>query len=175
MSLTLRCAVIGAAAILLVWAVPWLMMPYRSHKTAEWLQVLAEHPDPNERLRAVRYLNEFGVKSPSILPTLIKALGDESPSVRREVAYLISICGPEAQRAVPALARLLDDPDPFVRACAAGVLGTVSGDEGPSVLPSLRRAAADPDEWVRRAAAKAIDRIERRIHGQSRGEERGHH
>jgi len=65
----------------------------------------------------------------------------------------------ESARIVPALARLLQDPDAFVRRDAARALGRF-GHRAKETLPALLVLLNDRNRGVRRAAAGAVKAID---------------
>jgi tricorn protease-like protein len=123
---------------------------------------------------------------------LVRALGDESPLVRKRAAIALGRLGPHGA-AVPALRKALDDPDPEVRAAAAAALRTLGGPlSREELLHRLRdrkqgaaarvaacreladRFADDPDvpraleglladPAVKLEAARALEAIEKRV------------
>ncbi len=60
--------------------------------------------------------------------------------------------------AVPALVKVLDDPDPAIREKAVGVLGRMGAEAAPAV-PKLTLLLNDPHPAVRRATARTLGQI----------------
>jgi HEAT repeat protein len=84
-------------------------------------------------------------------------LRDANPKVRRNAARLLA--GNPTRKAVPALAKALDDPDPSVAEWAARALGA-AGPKARSAVPRLTRCLTNPPgEGVREAAVAALGRI----------------
>ena len=139
--------------------------------------------DPGVRIAALRGVAR--AKGASALRDVIPLLGDREPDVRAGAAEAVAACSPPGRDLAPELGQLLSDPDPHVRATAAGTLlrrsndgigdGQVALDEmAASPDPEWRAAAiatlgelgqelgavvkgfADPDASVRRAAASAL-------------------
>jgi HEAT repeat protein len=111
----------------------------------------------NERARwaGVGLLFCDSLRSPEIMPKVLKCLSDPSPNVRGHVIYCLgNICIGE-KRAHPGLIRALDDRDPSLREHAIFYLGHASLDSD-RVVPHLRKAIGDPDTRVRAAAASAL-------------------
>jgi hypothetical protein len=78
--------------------------------------------DPSEKVRkqAIQKLGNVGNSDPAVLPVLIAALKDTSPSIRREAIIAIVKYGPGAEQAVDALKTLAaSDADPQIRGYAA--------------------------------------------------------
>ena len=80
---------------------------------------------------------------------IAEACGHGDPHTRSVAAE--SIGGPEASAALPALARLLDDPDLDVCARAAESLGRMGPDAIPYLEISLDRGGAFTRDWAREA------------------------
>ena len=91
------------------------------------------------------------------LGEVLDDLRDANPKVRRNAARLLA--GNPTRKAVPALAKALDDPDPSVAEWAARALGA-AGPKARSAVPRLTRClTAPPGEEVREAAVAALGRI----------------
>lgn len=78
--------------------------------------------DPQQRIRAISGL--MGTRSPSANPTLIRALRDDDPAVRRRAAQAFQLTGDET--VVPYLEDLKSDPDPEVRSTASKIIARLS-------------------------------------------------
>jgi HEAT repeat protein len=78
-----------------------------------------------------------------------------SPWERQQVVAALRKLGTRARDAVPALVRLLDDPDPGLREAAASALGRC-GVGVPETVPGLARALDDEDLNVRWAVDAAL-------------------
>jgi HEAT repeat protein len=89
-----------------------------------------------------------------------KLLEDErqgSFGARATGARLLGECGTAAVPAVPALAKLLEDPDGDVRVAAAeAILKVAPEKQGEAALAALAGALQHPDLLVRRRAAEAL-------------------
>jgi len=103
------------------------------------------------------------LKAPSSSPKegvaegLLPALRAEDPSVRGAATWALARLGPEASPVREPLAVVLrKDVVPFVRAGAAGALGSMAS---PSSAPVLFEALGDTDEAVRWSAARALGRL----------------
>jgi hypothetical protein len=66
------------------------------------------------------------VESSLLISRLIARLHDEDPVMRRNAAGALRLHGERAQGAIPALRRLLADPNPMVRAEAERALERLS-------------------------------------------------
>jgi HEAT repeat protein len=75
-----------------------------------------------------------------------------------DAATALAEFGPEAARAVPALASTLSSPDYETRIAAADALGRI-GAGAESALPALERLREDPELEVREAVRQTIERI----------------
>lgn len=69
----------------------------------------------------------IGPAAAPAVPELIVALGNEFSSVRECSAFVLGIIGNPSKQAVPALAKLLWDPDPFTRTAAAAAIDRITG------------------------------------------------
>lgn len=98
----------------------------------------------------------------AILPTLIEAIRDPDPRVRRATIDVLESMGPDATAAAAALGEALGDQDAFVRWAAVRSLSSLSGEATKAALPRLRNLASDPDTDVREAAEAAVRRLEPR-------------
>jgi HEAT repeat protein len=84
--------------------------------------------DPQTSRWAAAALAGWG-KAP--IRALVRALGDDSPAVRRQVAEVLG--NKRAKEALPALKRLLEDPDPSVKNAAQDSIQRIErGEEKPS-------------------------------------------
>ena len=92
---------------------------------------------------------------------LERMLRDPSARVQAQGALGLSLKGPEALPAVPALIGLLDSPDALVRQHAALALGKI-GPAAKAALPELKAALKDDDERVRQAAQDALEEVGRK-------------
>jgi hypothetical protein len=105
--------------------------------------------------RAAR--NEFADKTgPGDLQTVIQALQDESPAVRREVAFSLGEWGDEeAAESLSELVRV--DPDEQVRRAAVAALGVIGG---PIAVDTLCQVVErDQSESLRSDALSAITQM----------------
>jgi len=94
------------------------------------------------------------IQERSDLPT---CLSTYAPGADDRLARGTSLCigiQKQTSRALM-LRRMLQDPDPSVRACAAEAIGMVCQ---PAMLSSLSRLIADPDAQVRASAARGLTR-----------------
>lgn len=105
------------------------------------------------RATAARALGRIGVVTPEVVRALVIKTGDPATEVRWPALMTLEDFG---ARALPALERLLDDPEADLRSGAARAL------EASPAIPALRQAANDPDGKVQRAAERALQTIQER-------------
>jgi hypothetical protein len=92
---------------------------------------------------AARPLVALGPHAVSAVPQLLKNLTNPSAHVRRHSAYVLGSIGTQASCAVPNIAILLWDSDPFVRSAAAASLEAVTGVD---LVPTHYQIRANPDD-----------------------------
>jgi uncharacterized sulfatase len=108
---------------------------------------------------AVRYWGAIGCrvlreKAAPAQDRLLKALGDESPSVRIAAADALSQRG-RIDESLPVLARSLQDENEWVRLHAATVLDGLGAKADP-VRDALKAAARDKNDYIRRVLEHAL-------------------
>jgi HEAT repeat protein len=129
-------------------------------------------PDAEDRVEALKSLRGMYVEEKSyypvptpplikpeastVVPALIKMLGDVAAPVRQHAAGVVKEIGPRAQAAVPSLINALSDQERGVRMGAALALGVI-GPGAAAAVPALIEALED--EAVRLNAAGAIGHI----------------
>jgi HEAT repeat protein len=137
-----------------------LLLRQLSLGPAEAVPVLLEalkHQQRQVRSEAVSCLSPYdpkvrdkpgtaGPRDKVVIAALIRALSD--PDLRGDAMQLLTMWGPAAQDAAPALLPLLKDDSAPVRASAVTVLGAV-GAERKEALSALISAAKDGDAGVR--------------------------
>ena len=115
--------------------------------------------DFNVRMEAAMALAKIGADYSQATPQLEALLHDTAPGVRLRAALALWRLQPGAPAASNRIARiLLADPDPWLRAWAAVLIG----DLGPSSAvfsPALRAALRDPDSRVQRNANSSLKRL----------------
>ncbi len=90
------------------------------------------------------------------VPALVAALGHRAPAVRRHAADTLGlVASPAADRAVPALAEAVRDPEREVRLAALNALGQL---EVPSAWWVVDEASRAPDPAVRLLGARLTER-----------------
>ena len=124
----------------------------RPERIAQFVSELTRTPE--EQDYAVRHLREAG---PDAIPFLVEALArpDLSADDRR---LIVRNMGRLDRSVIPALAAVLDSPDPVLAADAATALGMIGDKEA---IPFLTFPAASPEAppAVRAAAQAAIARL----------------
>lgn len=131
----------------------WRIGPDASGAVSELAAALS---DPDERVRsnAAGALRTLGAEAAPALDEL-RRLMDSGGEVMILAINIIEEMGETAAPAIPAIANLLEDPDPEVRRHAADALEEL-GVVASSAVPALTLAVADEDENVR---ANAIDAL----------------
>ena len=94
---------------------------------------------------------------PEVVPSLMKALENDSPFIRAVAAKGIGQIEPPVRTAVPALVDLLADKDEGVRQEAADALGSVGTPAAAEQL--IRSLTEDEDALVRSHAAEALGKL----------------
>jgi HEAT repeat protein len=97
-------------------------------------------------------------KSVVDLTPMFNALENDNADVRRTAAEALGKAGPEARRAIPALARLLTDSDEYVREAVVDTLGRCCTETGETV-PLLNKALQDPSHSVRKYAVLHLGKM----------------
>ena len=95
---------------------------YRHHPDLEWgpAELVTHKPgDWEKRKQAMEALAQFGQKP---VPQLIRSLQHVDTPRRLRAAQALTFIGPDAEDAVPALKKALDDPDERVRQSASQAL-----------------------------------------------------
>lgn len=119
--------------------------------------------DPKVRANALNELAKLvGLQKNLIdaaLPEVYKALDDPDAGVRAAAARCLGVSEQPADKAVPALLKLLkEDKDQSVRVAAAVGLGSM-GKNARAALPTLRELAADKTSKLGKTAKAAIKAI----------------
>lgn len=117
-------------------------------------QIIAEleGEDPQARQRAAFALKRLGKKAAPGIPALVKALADDSPTLRNLAAQALSTMGAQAE---PPLRAALSAKSAVQRASAAHALELLGAAGRPSA-PALLRGLKDSDAAVRRRCAEAL-------------------
>jgi HEAT repeat protein len=108
------------------------------------------------RCRGVSLLWHIAPKHPDLLPHALELL--QQPAGRNEMLMLLGQMGPAAARAVPALTKLLSEPDVNVRRQAAFDLGRIGPAARPAV-PALLEQLRNPDNFMRQNVLNALHGI----------------
>ena len=119
------------------------------------IDCLHDH-DSDFRLMAIELLAECRVPSEEVINALIERLTDSHRVVRVAAVELLRDIGNEAQSAIPALKRLLEErSEPFIRLSAAGAISKIAS-EDPAALPVILEGLNDPVGLVRATACEFI-------------------
>lgn len=111
--------------------------------------------DPRARQFVAYTLVCLREKVAPALATLTALLDQQSTEVRVAAIGILRNLGAPA---VPSLLKVVEDPDPLIRAAAASALSgqDYSHNQGPEVIKPLLRALSDKDPRVRAAAASSL-------------------
>ena len=82
-----------------------------------------------------------------VVSPLIRALEDDNPQVRANIANVLGKIGQPLEQILPALIYALDDNQALIRANAADALGE-TGQSAKQSVPALISAVNDEDQWV---------------------------
>lgn len=127
------------------------------------LSRLDQEKDGGARRGLIHALGAFGSADKQVVPALLRALKDPSPSVRRNAAWALGRAGSAGgESAVRALCTLLNDGEPLVRRDAATALGDMGLPlAGPALRPLLdlvdRESKKDTGDAV--VLRTALDKI----------------
>jgi HEAT repeat protein len=135
----------------------------RDHVPMDLLAEACHDPDPYVCYEATMSLGELGAKAARAASTLADLMesGDGRLGVlntRQAAAFALGRIGPGAAVAVPALLRVLKDPDPQLRIAAAWTLSLIDPTISDS-LPVLIENLSSVREPDRRNAADAMGRL----------------
>jgi HEAT repeat protein len=123
-----------------------------SDPLSEFLGAIAAGDDPRTEQAALALAR----RSDAVLPSLHELLRDADPERRWWAVRTLAAVGTESARTQ--LIAALDDPDAYVRACAAHGLGE-PGAALEETVPSLVTCLADTSPLVSRIAADSLARI----------------
>jgi len=112
------------------------------------------YASPDEAMRVSAVFAMGSSADDQWIDTIISELEAQSPAIRYEAARAAGEL--EARSAVPALARLLDDPDTEVQSIAVWALGQIGGDRARKLLTGI---AKGDDEALAEAATEALEEM----------------
>jgi HEAT repeat protein len=127
-------------------------------------------PLPDLEVRRQRVYDELHALGSASVPALARALRDQDPEMRRDVAVALDVVGGgwwhfpdgrprlDLRAALPALLAALRDPDPGVRAWAAQDISDI-GSGAAAAVPRLRAMLHSSDPESRGAACNALGAI----------------
>jgi HEAT repeat protein len=116
-------------------------------------------PDVPSRLAAIHALEVLGTDGAGAVPALIKALNDKNVFVRWSAARTLGRIGsPDADPAVPGLAKLVADPDIDVALASATAIDRL-GPAARHAVEALIRACRASDAELRIAAMRSLEGI----------------
>ena len=116
-------------------------------------------PDPERRLRVLRYLASASSAPPAVLQRVAGLLTDSQASVRHMAASVLAEFGPESRACVPALLSALKLNDDVLRRRVSLALGEIGPDARGAVSALVDRMQNDGCQAVRRYAAAALGEI----------------
>lgn len=127
--------------------------PFRKGLSQAVPNLAAQLKDPNPRVRlaAVDALELMSAEMAPAVPALVQAMSDRVPFVRWAAARAIAKLAPiDVDEAVPALTRLLCDPDLDVRILGASVTLERFGPAAAASVPTLIKGVntGDPDNRI---------------------------
>jgi HEAT repeat protein len=137
--------------------------PYHKLRPATyWIRELGECHIPNEiwgRPSPDKPTEALLSMGPAAVPACIRALKHRQWHVRAGAAHALSLYGPAARDAVPALADAVCDGDDTVRRLAVDALAGIGAD-AMTAVPYISQRLADERIGTRIAAAYALARID---------------
>jgi len=83
---------------------------------------------------AAEYLGRFAINDPTVRKTLIEVLDSDLILVKRNAAKYLGTLGPDGKMAIPALTRMMKDPDPDVANWATDALSRIGLSEAVKAL-----------------------------------------
>ncbi|MFC1581968.1 HEAT repeat domain-containing protein [Planctomycetota bacterium] len=116
-------------------------------------------PDPLVQLKAVEALFGFREEGGVAVPFVIQAVRNKNRLFREKARSMVGYVSRAPEESVPALVKLLEDPDPEVRLLTAKAIDRMSFN-GRAAIPALKRAVKDQDSRVREAAISALGRMQ---------------
>jgi HEAT repeat protein len=129
----------------------------RKAAAAYYVNLLANAPNADIRMEAVRALDPLADEAGDAVPILGKLLAGDDNMLRIEVARTLSQIGPGAASTKPALIRMVDNHDPEIRAAAADALVKIAPD-GAGLSPALMAAVYNGDRSATNRLAATIQR-----------------
>ena len=121
---------------------------------------LAEHEHATTRERAGMALAKLAPEAPRTVAVLIRLISDPTPSVRDQAMHYLRQCDQKnAQAAVPALIKSLDEDSYIIRNTAISTLGALA-QPSPEVTKAITPLLQDPKS--REAATSALAELRRR-------------
>ena len=121
----------------------------------EGLGPVLTYKDIDDRFATAKALGRFG---PSVVPSLVEALGSTDEWTRAAALCALGDAGPGARSTVAVLVKHLGDKDWEVRRCAVLVLAS-SGAAAAEAVGPLTAVLGDDNSEVRAGAALALGRI----------------
>ena len=112
------------------------------------------NPDEKTRQWTLSFLSRMPWEAKELVPELVDALPRASVAQRRQIMHLFAELGPDAREAIPAIRRMMGDPEPAVHSAAAEALWRIDPDNldtFPVLAHSLRQFRAFHVQFATRA------------------------
>ena len=129
------------------------------------IETIEDHPDKHYRKAAAGAFESFGNSGAKGVPQLIKALlYDQDIYVRRVSVSALEKMTTKKKMVVPALLKLLDDGDKFVKERAIKGLGNM-GVEAQGALPKIKKILIGAKKYssLYVTSTKAVKKIEEAV------------
>jgi HEAT repeat protein len=123
------------------------------------IRIYERNISPDSQSSAIHALSFLGPAAKGAVPTLLRALKNPVPEVRRDAAATLGAIHSEPALVVPALIKALDDTNWDVRDTTCAWL-SVFAPESKLAVPRLVKMLDDGDSMARDAAADALWRID---------------
>jgi HEAT repeat protein len=140
----------------------YMSMNYQWRQSGDVLPALRQalkDPDALVRIEAMKGLRATRQQQSIPLDFVVELLKNKDADVRLHTLLLLLENAARLDSEIPALEKLLDDPDLRVRISAAGIVGRHNSERSMAMLAVAREGLKDADEAVRERALSAIYQI----------------
>ena len=140
-----------------------LVANYRKTQRAEVLEdllTMAGSKTDDVRMAAVKELEGFKPMQAADISVLTKSMDLPAPDARAKACNLLATLKADALPALPAMVKLIKDPDSKVQSEAVAAIGML-GKDAAKEATVIRPLATSPNALVRAAAIVALARIDR--------------